>query len=51
MFEIWEIVYDGYEMRPMFLNSEFKNFFDAYSEFKKLLKVKPCCIIYNKEKK
>jgi hypothetical protein len=52
MFEIWEIVnYGDGEIQPMFLYKSFENFADVYLEFQNLIKIKPCCIFYNKEKK
>jgi hypothetical protein len=48
-YEIWEISKFGEgDFFPSFLNSTFEDFMDAYFEFQKLIKIKPCCIILKK---
>ena len=50
-YELWEIGSFGEgDFTPLFLNSKFDNFMDAYFEFEKLIKIKPCCIILNNKK-
>lgn len=51
MFEIWQVLDDGYELQPLLLIAKFISFDDAYFEFKKIINTTPCCIIWNKGEK